>query len=405
MWSLTSWTSPDGPSAGEFTCSMNLTGSPELVIKKASQKIWQSGPWTGEGFNGLPGMVTNPVTNYNLVNDANEIYYVFGVYNASVLSNLVSYPDDICDNYGKCGAFGSCDPSNAQICSCAPGFEPISPKDWNIADGSKGCTRKRELLCSKGDWFLKLAKMRLPDTSNYRVDVSLGSKECLLQRNRLQKQLFSPSLETNEETNAKFELPNFDLNSMMVATENFSNANKLGTGGFGSVYKGKLLDGREIAVKRLSKNSRQGVIEFKNEIELIAKLQHMNLVQIIGLLEEFFIFIKTRDLESFTGTSKSLQHAWELWIDGRVLESVDLTMGNSFPEQEVVSFIQVGILCVQENAKDRPTMYNVIFMLGNERPIPSPKQPAFVLISNHNSANASASPSINEMSITIVEGR
>ncbi|KAK9089554.1 hypothetical protein Scep_028636 [Stephania cephalantha] len=53
-------------------------------------------------------------------------------------------------------------------------------------------------------------------------------------------------------------------------------------------------------------------------------------------------------------------------------------MGNSFPEQEVVRFIQVGILCVEENAKDRPTMSNVIFMLRNETPIPSLKQPASI---------------------------
>ncbi|KAK9092250.1 hypothetical protein Syun_027161 [Stephania yunnanensis] len=105
-------------------------------------------------------------------------------------------------------------------------------------------------------------------------------------------------------------------------------------------------------------------------------------------------------------TMNLIKHAWELWKDGRILELVDPSMGNSFSEQEVVRFIQVGILCVQEKAKDRPTMSNVISLLGKETPIPSLKQPAFVLISNHNSANASASShSHNEMSITVIEGR
>ncbi|KAK9092218.1 hypothetical protein Syun_027129 [Stephania yunnanensis] len=105
-------------------------------------------------------------------------------------------------------------------------------------------------------------------------------------------------------------------------------------------------------------------------------------------------------------TMNLIKHAWELWKDGRILELIDPSMGNSFPEQEVLRFIQVGILCVQEKAKDRPTMSNVIFMLGNETPIPSPKQPAFVLTSHPNSANLSASfHSLNEMSITTVEGR
>ncbi|CAL4903803.1 unnamed protein product [Urochloa decumbens] len=66
------------------------------------------------------------------------------------------------------------------------------------------------------------------------------------------------------------------------ATGNFSEENKLGEGGFGSVYKGQLCTGLEVAVKRLAAHSRQGLVEFKNEIQLIAKLQHSNLVNLRG---------------------------------------------------------------------------------------------------------------------------
>ncbi|CAN1139578.1 Receptor-like serine/threonine-protein kinase SD1-8 [Linum perenne] len=78
------------------------------------------------------------------------------------------------------------------------------------------------------------------------------------------------------------ELPLFDVASIASATNNFSSANVLGQGGFGRVYKGILKDGQEVAVKRMSKDSNQGAEEFKNEAINIAKLQHRNLVRLLG---------------------------------------------------------------------------------------------------------------------------
>ncbi|XP_014623454.2 G-type lectin S-receptor-like serine/threonine-protein kinase B120 isoform X3 [Glycine max] len=78
------------------------------------------------------------------------------------------------------------------------------------------------------------------------------------------------------------ELNVFDYTLVMMATNGFSSENKLGQGGFGPVYKGILPTGQEVAVKRLSKTSTQGIMEFKNELTLICELQHMNLVQLLG---------------------------------------------------------------------------------------------------------------------------
>ncbi|XP_038978808.1 cysteine-rich receptor-like protein kinase 6 [Phoenix dactylifera] len=78
-----------------------------------------------------------------------------------------------------------------------------------------------------------------------------------------------------------------DISTLRFATSNFSEENKLGEGGFGAVYKGLLTDGREIAVKRLSASSSQGFRELRNELVLVAKLQHRNLVRLLGVcLEE-----------------------------------------------------------------------------------------------------------------------
>ncbi|XP_071698915.1 G-type lectin S-receptor-like serine/threonine-protein kinase At4g27290 [Rutidosis leptorrhynchoides] len=79
--------------------------------------------------------------------------------------------------------------------------------------------------------------------------------------------------------NEDLDLPLFSLTTLKIATNNFSVDNKLGEGGFGP---GFLDDGQEIAVKRLSLNLNQGVEEFKNEIIFISKLQHRNLVKILG---------------------------------------------------------------------------------------------------------------------------
>ncbi|MBA0569367.1 hypothetical protein Golob_006803 [Gossypium lobatum] len=78
------------------------------------------------------------------------------------------------------------------------------------------------------------------------------------------------------------ELPIFNFSTVAAATNNFCEENKLGQGGFGAVYKGELPGGQEIAVKRLSRQSGQGLEEFKNEIILLAKLQHRNLVRLLG---------------------------------------------------------------------------------------------------------------------------
>ncbi|KAH9763655.1 G-type lectin S-receptor-like serine/threonine-protein kinase [Citrus sinensis] len=268
------------------------------------------------------------------------------------------------------------------------------------------------------------------------------------------------SIATRETGNSKESwLPFFSLASITAATDNFSGENKLGEGGFGPVYKGKLNNGEEVAVKRLSSQSGQGLEEFKNEMMLIAKLQHRNLVRLFGcciehgekiLIYEYMpnksldcflfdsnmnpkisdfgiarlfggdelqsntkrivgtygymspeyalrgLFSIKSDVFSFgvlvleTLSSKKnahfyntdsltlLGHAWNLWNDGRAWELMDSILQNDASYPMLNRYINVALLCVQENAADRPTMLEVISMLTNENVIlPSPLQPAF----------------------------
>ncbi|XP_073115465.1 receptor-like serine/threonine-protein kinase SD1-8 isoform X2 [Elaeis guineensis] len=331
----------------------------------------------------------------------------------------------------------------------------------------------------------------------------------------------------------ELELPLFELSTIVIATDNFSIANKLGEGGFGTVYKGELEDGQGIAVKRSSRYSLQGVDEFKNEVMLIAKLQHINLVRLLGccmqgedrmLIYEYMhnrsldtiIFDKTkcalltwqkrfniilgiargllylhqdsrlriihRDLKAsnilldkdmnpkisdfgiariFGGDQidaytkrvvgtygymspeyamdgvfsvKSdvfsfgvlvleiisgkknrgiyatepnlslLSHAWKLWKEGNSLELLDKSMGCSYSINDVLRCIQVGLLCVQDRAEDRPHMSTVILMLGSASTmLPSPNQPGYC--SERSAIDAASSCTVNEITMTMLAGR
>ncbi|KAI4296549.1 hypothetical protein L6164_036498 [Bauhinia variegata] len=233
------------------------------------------------------------------------------------------------------------------------------------------------------------------------------------------------------ESRQSLDLPFFDLSDIAVATNRFSPDNLLGQGGFGSVYKGVLSNGMAIAVKKLSISSGQGIEEFKNEVALIAKLQHRNLVRILGYCiqgqEKMLIYeyLPNKSLDSYIfDKSKRLQldwkkrknsghndditsstlvgHIWDLWSEGRAMEIVDPSLGDTCLDHEVLRCIQIGLLCVQDYPKERPTISVVISMLDNYTNLATPKQPVF---SFTRTTHYTGINSVNGMSITVMEGR
>jgi hypothetical protein len=88
--------------------------------------------------------------------------------------------------------------------------------------------------------------------------------------------------EFKEEDKKRIDVPFFYLESILASTDYFSEANKLGRGGFGPVYRVTLHLTVGVCLDRLSRVSGQGPEEFKNEVVLIARLQHQNLTRLVG---------------------------------------------------------------------------------------------------------------------------
>ncbi|KAL1336076.1 receptor-like serine/threonine-protein kinase SD1-8 isoform X2 [Arachis hypogaea] len=206
----------------------------------------------------------------------------------------------------------------------------------DITNGGSGCVMWLDQLFDMvvfpkngQDLYVRLAAADIGSTSsnkNHRVDLAIGITLsalvlvlglvaiCYLRKKSKQKSRgfvhrsheflmneVVPSVERNMDD---LELPMFDFDTLTMATNNFSQNNKLGEGGFGNVHKGRLVDGREIAIKRLSKDSGQGIEEFKNEVKLIVKLQHRNLVRLLGCCIEkdekilVYEYMENRGLDS-----------------------------------------------------------------------------------------------------------
>ncbi len=94
-------------------------------------------------------------------------------------TSLGSVPLDKCDNYGKCGAYGKCVNVTEFECTCLPGFRPKSQSEWSARNASGGCVRKcgEASVCKRGEGFVTVENVKLPDSSVAQVDSNMSLKE------------------------------------------------------------------------------------------------------------------------------------------------------------------------------------------------------------------------------------
>ncbi|KAK8951748.1 putative leucine-rich repeat receptor-like serine/threonine-protein kinase [Platanthera zijinensis] len=131
----------------------------------------------------------------------------------------------------------------------------------------------------------------------------------------------------------------FSYNELKSSTTNFHPTNKIGQGGFGSVYKGILRDGTLAAIKSLSTESKQGVHEFLTEIEMISNIRHPNLVELIGCCVEgskrflVYEYLENNSLASVLLSSNKKQDALD-WPK-RAAICLGIADGLAFLHEEV----------------------------------------------------------------------
>ncbi|KAH1120604.1 hypothetical protein J1N35_003764 [Gossypium stocksii] len=252
----------------------------------------------------------------------------------------------------------------------------------------------------------------------------IASLICISGRNKRHKQIkhksYSEKVGESSIGVKLQQLPLFNFEELATATNNFHPAKKLGQGGFGPVYKGTLDVGKEIAVKRLSKASGQGLEEFMSEVVVISKLQHRNLVRLLGgcveaeekmLLYEFMPYkkiVNERRNTSFYNNRDDLSllgYAWKLWREGNTWGLIDKVILESKSDSNNEKELHVGLLCVQEYTKDRPIISTVISMLNSEiSNLNTPKQPAVTQqpLMSHDVENRG---SLNDVTLTKLDGQ
>ncbi|VVB09830.1 unnamed protein product [Arabis nemorensis] len=375
-------------------------------------------------------------------------------------------------------------------------------------------SKKKQQERSHNYWFCGWRRQLF---DNHWIDLSL------LGKNQTNRAIFEDHQEINQtqpvliSEDIRCTVMNFE--DIATATNLFDESNKLGAGGFGIVYKGRLMDGQEIAVKKLTNLSRNAIEGFENEVRLIGVIQHVNLVRLLGyvyinhttrsyiltwemrfdiingivrglvylhqdsrfkiihldikpnnillgkdmvpkisdfgmaktlegdatqghvtsaagtrgymspeytmnlvysaksdvfsfgvMLLEIISGKKNREISSLNNGETLQSYIWSIWSQGNGLEMVDPVFRyTSFPSEQVLRCIQIGLLCVQQLAEDRPTMSSVALMLGSQtEAIPQPKNPNEIpslSSSRGETTQGDSSYTVNQRTMSVLEGR
>ncbi|KAL2525294.1 G-type lectin S-receptor-like serine/threonine-protein kinase [Abeliophyllum distichum] len=305
-WSITSWFSANNPVAGAFTLEWDPSRH-RLIIRRRGAVYWTSGDLKDYIYEDRPDLKLkkfenigdgydpyNYIYNFVTVTNDDEDYMSYFLEidpdrtpDFRKISGLkLNYDGSMYDHDGKGNYSYIISDNNSSLtesdcrdncwkwndCECV-GYSATTEsgcvywkgKDSQFVQSLDGSEIKIYVLISGAR---KQKKEEEEDLDSH----------CWKWKEELDKLM---TLEDNDGGNGH-DLRLFTYSSILAATNSFSSENKLGGGGFGPVYKGKMVEGQDIAVKVLSRRSDQGLLEFKTELILISNIQHVNLVKLLG---------------------------------------------------------------------------------------------------------------------------
>ncbi|KAK3009045.1 hypothetical protein RJ639_014979 [Escallonia herrerae] len=399
---LTSWTSRVDPAKGNFTFQQDEEGDKGYIVWNKSTPYWKSGGSNifapSQMFDAALFLLNNktrnvikilnnsnvsfqpPVRDIRLVmNYSGHIQYFSWDNNTTQWILYWSEPKDGCSVYDACGKFAICGTSNPHICNCLSGFQPNSPEKWDSGDFSSGCVKKSTACDKDRETFMNLSMMRVGSTPEpcYEVESEQNCRVDCLDKCQCQAYSFIARNDSTRQRGSRS--PAKTEKKCCFWTTALSDLHD----GYASADGGHNLS---IRVAVPDPGPKQGQEEHRRK--------RVSLPQ-----KPVIIFAVVTTV------------AWNLWKEGNGMSLLDQTLAESCNTSEVLKCISIALLCVQEDPGDRPTMSNVVFMLGSETgSLPIPKQPAFVATRRlsgtaSSSSNKPETQSTNDLTVSMPEPR